>query len=139
MEFDKSRVYTAVNADELKIGSKVIVADTLASLKEKVTNDDTSKLICILSSEDTEYRFHVDCSDYALAYLVEGPDEKYLIWEDLDLLDMIQRKGDVDDIAVVTRISNEPDNTNTHICAGGEWLSDEELKEWEKVDVRSIQ
>lgn len=29
MEFDKSRVYTAVNADELKIGSKCIFADTI--------------------------------------------------------------------------------------------------------------
>lgn len=27
MEFDKSRVYTALNADELKIGSKCVFAD----------------------------------------------------------------------------------------------------------------
>lgn len=27
MEFDKSRVYTALNADELKVGSQVIVGD----------------------------------------------------------------------------------------------------------------
>ena len=36
MEFDKSRVFTTVNADELKVGSKVIVADNLASLKRRV-------------------------------------------------------------------------------------------------------
>lgn len=38
MEFDKSRVYTAVNADELKIGSKCIFADTLGALSAKVTS-----------------------------------------------------------------------------------------------------
>ena len=29
MEFDKSKVYTALNADELEVGSMVIVADSL--------------------------------------------------------------------------------------------------------------
>lgn len=33
MEFDKSRVYSTLNADELKVGSKVIVAETLTHLK----------------------------------------------------------------------------------------------------------
>lgn len=33
MKFDKNKVFTALNADELPIGSKVIVADNLASLK----------------------------------------------------------------------------------------------------------
>ena len=32
MEFDKSRVYTALNADELQIGSKCIFADTVKGL-----------------------------------------------------------------------------------------------------------
>jgi len=32
MEFDKSKVYTAVNADELKVGSQVICADDLADI-----------------------------------------------------------------------------------------------------------
>ena len=36
MEFDKSKIYTAANADELKIGSKVVVADTLEDLKQCV-------------------------------------------------------------------------------------------------------
>lgn len=34
MEFDESRVYTALNADKLEVGSKVITADTLKQLKE---------------------------------------------------------------------------------------------------------
>ena len=36
MEFDKNKVYTALNADELKVGSKVIVANYLESLKAQV-------------------------------------------------------------------------------------------------------
>lgn len=36
MKFDKSRVYTAVNADELQIGSKCLFADTLEELKDLV-------------------------------------------------------------------------------------------------------
>lgn len=33
MEFDKNKVYTALNADEVKVGSEVIVANSPASLK----------------------------------------------------------------------------------------------------------
>lgn len=36
MKFDKNRIYSAVNADELKPGDRVIVADSLASLKSKI-------------------------------------------------------------------------------------------------------
>lgn len=36
MEFDKSKVYTALNADELKVGSKIIFADDLSSLQSRV-------------------------------------------------------------------------------------------------------
>lgn len=36
MEFDESRVYTTLNADELKIGSTIIVADNLMELKHRV-------------------------------------------------------------------------------------------------------
>lgn len=33
MEFDKSRVFTALNADEIKVGSKGYFADNLRSLR----------------------------------------------------------------------------------------------------------
>jgi len=36
MEFDKGKVYTALNADELPVGSKCIFADTVEELKELV-------------------------------------------------------------------------------------------------------
>lgn len=36
MEFDKSKVYTALNADELKEGDIVFVSDYISSLKKEV-------------------------------------------------------------------------------------------------------
>ena len=36
MEFDKTRVYTALNADELKVGSRVIIGNTIEELKNRV-------------------------------------------------------------------------------------------------------
>ena len=49
MEFDESKVYTALNADKLKIGSEVIVADDLMHLKSFVENNcEAKKLVDIL-------------------------------------------------------------------------------------------
>ncbi|WP_253707677.1 hypothetical protein [Treponema sp. OMZ 799] len=83
MEFDKSRVYTAVNADELKIGSKCIFADTVKGLRRKVEEDAD----CV----ETFYRLHNTGADnlfvgnnyaYCYAYLIESPNEpKYKPFE----------------------------------------------------------
>ncbi|UTY25128.1 hypothetical protein E4N78_04260 [Treponema denticola] len=76
MKFDKSRVYTAVNADELQIGSKCIFADTVKGLRRKV-EEDTYRV-------ETFYRLHNNSGDdlfvgndcaYCYAYLIEPPDE----------------------------------------------------------------
>lgn len=85
MEFDKNRIYTAVNADELKIGSKCIFADTVRCLRRKVEED----IDCV----ETFYRLHNkggddlfvgnDCA-YCYAYLIELPAEpKYKPFEDV--------------------------------------------------------
>lgn len=82
MKFDKSKVYTALNADELKIGSKVIVADNLASIKKKVAayngNDKCLIKIDEIKPEQYENRFaiHGEFTDvcWSLAYLVSEPD-----------------------------------------------------------------
>lgn len=78
MEFDKSRVYTALNADELKVGDKVIVADDPIYLKTLV--EIGSELSTIKEIYDGNYmcRFSVAGDDYSynLAYLVERAGEK---------------------------------------------------------------
>ena len=53
MEFDKSRVYTALNADELKAGDKVIGGNTLADLKYKVGIETIDTIL----DEGETYRF----------------------------------------------------------------------------------
>lgn len=79
MNFDKGRVYTALNAEELEVGSKVIVADDLFDLKESVLKHRLPKTIKKIESEDCEHRFLCDDDfHYALAYLVEESKEKKL-------------------------------------------------------------
>lgn len=83
MEFDKSRVYTALNADELKVGDKVYVADSLSDLKRLVEMNMSNcerKLKAIRKDYEIN-RFVVENPDfneyaYNLAYLVERAEEK---------------------------------------------------------------
>ena len=70
MEFDISRCYSAINADELHEGDKVIVADDLSTLKEKVKKGENIETIREIYPEDCQERFDVEIR-YTLAYLVE--------------------------------------------------------------------
>nr|DAW66646.1 MAG TPA: hypothetical protein [Caudoviricetes sp.] len=80
MEFDKSRIYTAVNADELQIGSKVILSNVLSELKEavEVEKEEAIQTLAIIRGENEVLRFVGDKyhSGYTLAYLIEPPTEK---------------------------------------------------------------
>jgi hypothetical protein len=84
MNFDKTKVYTAVNADELKAGDKVCVADNLFDLQHDVENECNLAVIKEIYSYDKNYRFRVKfCNErndiydaYYLAYLVEKAEEK---------------------------------------------------------------
>lgn len=88
MKFDKSRVYTAVNADELKVGSKCLFADTLAELRALVQEcEGYSKSELREIREDDEVYRLVDKVGHtsALAYLLLSPDEpKYKPFESVD-------------------------------------------------------
>ena len=94
MEFDKSRVYTAVNADELPIGSKCVFADTIQGLKERKYID----TLVGIADERRVYRFaseHGSDWKYALAYLIEPPAEpKYKPFESVEkAMDAIKKHG----------------------------------------------
>lgn len=78
MTFDKSRIYTAVNADEVKIGSKGYFATTLVELKSYVKTEISLDELDVILDDGCLFRF---CSanterSYALFYLVEEPKEK---------------------------------------------------------------
>lgn len=71
MTFDLSRVFTAVNADKLKHGDKVICADTLEALKRRVDQNEGVEELQTVNCEDWERRFGFRMHNSSLAYLVE--------------------------------------------------------------------
>lgn len=86
MEFDKSRVYTAVNADELAIGSKCILGDTIQALRQKIQGgfcaddcaEDYFRYLSEIYDDDRVERFVANDCAYIYAYLIEPPaDPKY--------------------------------------------------------------
>lgn len=86
MEFLKERCYTALNADELKVGSKIIVADDLNSLQLRVTEakDEKCKWIDMLDSvwgTSSKDRFQiVEGGRFNLAYLVSEPEKDWVVY-----------------------------------------------------------
>ena len=85
MEFDKSKVYTALNADELKIGSKVIVGDTVDALRNRVQNGTTPLTLSEIRRDSYERRFRVEEytepeSVFSFAYLVSEPEETWIVY-----------------------------------------------------------
>ena len=74
MKFDKSKVYTALNADELKEGDKVLLADNLEELKKQVKDYESPTMLAEIAPECEHFRFK-NPNDlwYALAYLVFSP------------------------------------------------------------------
>lgn len=98
MEFDKSRVYTAVNADELKIGSKCIFADTIQDLRQKVQGEDAETYVETLTNlydDDSIERFAAGCYTHIYAYLIEPPKEpRYKPFESVEkAMEAIKKHG----------------------------------------------
>lgn len=129
MEFDKSKVFSMLNAEELKIGSMVIVDDNLRSLKEKVESGAETSIIEEIRTDDCIFRFGTEDDVYALAYLVKEPEE--LKWTDLELLDKVVciKTGRT---AVVTAI--DPGDKTCPVAFGPEWMPVGMLKDWKKED-----
>ena len=90
MEFDKSRVYTALNADELEVGSMVIVADSLQGLKDRLSkfslDKDYAGSIGSILPETEIHRFKTSVGNvYPLAYLISPPEKsEYKPFSDTD-------------------------------------------------------
>lgn len=129
MEFDKSRVYTALNADELKIGSKVICANTLDSLKCKVDKEREITEVKEILEGDNERRFRTEFKGlWPLVYLISEP--KKLKWTDLKIGDIVCREKL---FWMVTGIDARND-TQQHIYFNDNWYDDFELEDFEKVE-----
>lgn len=82
MKFDQSKVYTCLNADELEIGSQIVIANNLHDLKNFIekydTFDERVKLKRIMP-ETYEKRFVMSMGEgdtpqnFALAYFIAPP------------------------------------------------------------------
>ena len=96
MEFDKSRVFSAVNADELPIGCKCIFARSVFILKDHLHCDYPSEILISVGSDTSMERFESDSGEwYSLAYLVGPPAEsKYKPFESVEkAMEAIKKHG----------------------------------------------
>ena len=130
---NEKKLFTVQNADKLKPGSLVVVADNLHELKNKLFEyKQHVKIIEEINDETFNHRFKVRldnyCHNYAIAYLIE---EKVLKWTDLKLGDAICKKGCSTKYMVIG-IDTCPKDSH-HICVPTlSWIKDCDLaKEWE--------
>ena len=88
MEFDKSRIYTVVNADEVKLGSIGYFADNIYSLQQAVQYNEKGYFGKVEDIQDnyTGFRFVADNGAcFSLFYLVEEPGkEEFRPYKDVD-------------------------------------------------------
>ena len=87
MTFDKNKVYTALNADEVKVGSKGYFADSITELKNKIKDEDEKfSEVGKVYTENNIYRFSDSNGfDYSLFYIVGAPaEDKYRPYETTD-------------------------------------------------------
>lgn len=128
MIFDKSRVYTAVNADELKIGSKVIVANSIGKLQQKVNTmeyEQNCEVITWIGGENHEFRFCISGEAYLLAYLVEEPQKQGLKGTNLKVGDILRNGTNT---YMVVAINN--DSVTCNVCLGGKgWVFNSTLED----------
>lgn len=140
MEFDKSRVYTALNADELEVGSMVIVADSVQGLKDRVnksaSDEDYISRIGSILPETAIHRFKTLWGgEYPLAYLISPPKEpEYKPFSDTEAaFKTITAHGgwvryNLYHYAPITGIRRDTDNDGNHEVAlqiSGSWYSAE--------------
>lgn len=80
MKFDKTKVYSSANADEVKRGSVGYFADTLRELKAAVKDGRAKRTLTRVEDDSRLYRFCPGKADttYALFYLVKEPKKEEL-------------------------------------------------------------
>jgi hypothetical protein len=130
MEYDASRVYTTMNADMLKPGSKCFFADSLGGLKLSVKDGDCPKVLDKVLDEDFIGRFIVGDQNYSLAYLIKEPVP--LKWTDLEIGDKLRNLT----TGVVHMIIGMDPNVaaDSHVFMGTAWYPDSALVNWEKAE-----
>ena len=102
MEFQKERVFTALNADELKVGSKVFAANSIDMLKRKVHDENDIYEVKKILEEGYERRFQLDHDGtYPFVYLISESEKTW--------------------IAYLCRESSNPENYYLTACRSDRW------------------
>lgn len=91
MKFDIAKVYTAINASQVKVGSKVYAAANLADLKKIVKNNSSDNLLLVtdIKTEGFHHRFGTESlatkipMNYPLCYVIEEPTEGRCTYKEL--------------------------------------------------------
>lgn len=92
MEFDKSKVFTPFNCEEVKIGSKGYFADNLFTLKEGIEINAFKDLEDVDLSSNLP--FYTKGAYYRFFYLVEEPKEKIRRpCTRKELIEMLKKQG----------------------------------------------
>ena len=68
MEFDKSKILTAVTADQAKVGDMGWITDTLAGIRTRVERGDAPKELTDVLPADYTHRFKVEGNAHNLFY-----------------------------------------------------------------------
>ena len=132
MEFQEEMVYTALNADKLKVGSKVVVADNMKSLRTRVESAECFWVrLDGIRNEDEMCRFVTDSNSWMLCYLISEPEKKKLKWTDLKVGDIISNGRYM---SQVLAIDFSEKTGCCHVSVPFTWLSDKELEGWEKIE-----
>jgi len=116
MKFDKAKVYTALNADELQIGSECIFADTIHDLRLYVQSDYAPKSLVRLLGDDNVDRLVTNEGTFIYAYLIAPPAEvgfsnKEKISEKIDDLQIVHLSlRDIKEIVLYAGLTIDTEN-----------------------------
>ena len=146
MIFDKTRVYSSVNADELNKGDIVYVADTLGRLKGFIDSDSNNnfyvKDVDDISSESNEFRIGVIGMDgkifyFNLAYLIcpSYNAEAYKAWHEGKKIEIEYAELDENETSVWKLFENEEPNWyKFHYRPAQEKTAEKEYRAFASID-----
>lgn len=140
MIFDKSKVYTAVNANELSTDDIVYLADTVSRLKYLVSIEDKNYFTTLdrILNEEERHRF-VDENylTYNLAYLIcpARNAEAFKAWHEGKKIEMEYAEPDENETSVWKLFENEEPNWyNFHYRPAQEKTAEKEYRPFNSID-----
>lgn len=94
MKLDLSKIYSAVNVSEVKIGSKGYFSNKISNLETYVNNESALETLTSIRKDDaSNFKFGSDTAYWAFFYLVEEPEEnKYRPYKNADEM-LLHKQG----------------------------------------------